>query len=187
MAAFTEALPKIGETERAALESGTVGFEGCLFAGKADFAVLAAIPAERLDEEERVFLEEQVAELCGMLDDFAIDEAHDLPAEVWDYLRRHRFFGMIIPRAYGGLEFSHAAHAAVVTRIASVNGRGGDRDGAEFARARRIAAALRHRGSESALPATPGAQRGSAVLCVDLSLCGLGRGGDPRCRGTDAA
>lgn len=121
MAAFTEALPKIGETERAALESGTVGFEGCLFAGKADFARLAAIPAERLDEEERVFLEEQVAELCGMLDDFAIDEAHDLPAEVWSYLRRHRFFGMIIPRAYGGLEFSHAAHAAVVTRIASVN------------------------------------------------------------------
>ena len=121
MPAFTNALPKIGETERAALESGTVGFEGCLFEGKADFARLAAIPAEQLTEEEQAFLEQRVTELCGMLDDFAIDEAHDLPAEVWRYLRKHRFFGMIIPRAYGGLEFSHAAHAAVVTRIASVN------------------------------------------------------------------
>jgi len=121
MVAFTNALPKLGETERAALEAGTVGFEGCLFEGKADFARLAAIPAEQLTEEERAFLEERVAELCGMLDDFTIDEAHDLPDEVWSYLRTHRFFGMIIPRAYGGLEFSHAAHAAVVTRIASVN------------------------------------------------------------------
>ena len=121
MPAFTNALPKIGETERAALESGTVGFEGCFFEGKADFARLAAIPAEQLTEEEQAFLAQRVPELCGMLDDFAIDEAHDLPAEVWHYLRKHRFFGMIIPRAYGGLEFSHAAHAAVVTRIASVN------------------------------------------------------------------
>jgi acyl-CoA dehydrogenase len=56
-----------------------------------------------------------------MLDDYAIDEAHDLPPEVWQYLREHGFFGMIIPRAYGGLEFSHATHAEVVTRIASVN------------------------------------------------------------------
>ncbi|EHP44130.1 acyL-CoA dehydrogenase domain-containing protein [Cupriavidus basilensis OR16] len=121
MPTFTNALPKIGETERAALESGTVGFEGCFFEGKADFARLAAIPAEQLTEEEQEFLQRRVPELCGMLDDFAIDEAHDLPVEVWHYLREHRFFGMIIPRAYGGLEFSHAAHAAVVTRIASVN------------------------------------------------------------------
>ncbi|WP_454737953.1 acyl-CoA dehydrogenase [Cupriavidus necator] len=121
MPAFTDALPKIGETERAALESGTVGFEGCFFEGKADFARLAEIPAEQLTEAEQTFLEHRVPELCGMLDDFAIEEAHDLPAEVWHYLREHRFFGMVIPRAYGGLEFSHAAHAAVVTRIGSVN------------------------------------------------------------------
>lgn len=121
MPAFIKSLPKIGETERAALESGSVGLEGCFFQGKADFARLAAIPSEQLTAGEQAFLEERVAELCGMLDDFAIDEAHDLPAEVWNYLRKHRFFGMIIPRAYGGLEFSHAAHAAVVTRIASVN------------------------------------------------------------------
>lgn len=121
MPAFTNALPRIGETERAALESGTVGFEGCFFEGRVDFARLAAIPTEQFTEQEQAFLEQRVPELCGMLDDFAIDEAHDLPAEVWHYLRKHRFFGMIIPRAYGGLEFSHAAHAAVVTHVASVN------------------------------------------------------------------
>ncbi|ODV42671.1 hypothetical protein AWV79_24685 [Cupriavidus sp. UYMMa02A] len=121
MPAFANVLPRIGETERAALESGTVGFEGCFFEGKADFARLAAIPGEQLTGAEQAFIDERVTELCDMLDDFAIDEAHDLPAEVWRFLREHRFFGMIIPRAYGGLEFSHAAHAAVVTRIASVN------------------------------------------------------------------
>ncbi len=121
MPVFKKALPKIGDTERAALESGTVGFEGCFFEGKADFARLARIPAVRPNPEEQAFLEQQVPELCRMLDDYAIDQEQDLPQEVWQYLRRHGFFGMIIPRAYGGLEFSHAVHAEVVTRIASVN------------------------------------------------------------------
>ncbi|MTW10132.1 acyl-CoA dehydrogenase [Pseudoduganella eburnea] len=118
---FSKALPKIGDTERAALESGTVGFEGCFFEGRVDFSRLAAIPVQRPNAQEQAFLDRRVPELCRMLDDYAIDEAHDLPQEVWQYLREHGFFGMIIPRAFGGLEFAHATHAEVVTRIASVN------------------------------------------------------------------
>ncbi|UVW30040.1 acyl-CoA dehydrogenase [Massilia sp. H6] len=118
---FKKALPTIGATERAALESGTVGFEGRIFEGKIDFSALAAIAPARPQAHEQAFLDEQVPALCRMLDDFEIDQAGDLPAEVWDYLRQHGFFGMIIPRAYGGLEFSHTVHAQVVTRIASVN------------------------------------------------------------------
>lgn len=118
---FRKVLPTIGDTERAALESGTVGFEGCFFEGKVDFSRLAAVAVPRPSAQELDFLERRVPELCRMLDDYAIDEAHDLPPEVWQYLREHGFFGMIIPRAYGGLEFAHGVHAEVVTRIASVN------------------------------------------------------------------
>jgi acyl-CoA dehydrogenase len=121
MAPFGKALPPLGETERAALEAGTVGFEGRLFAGRPDFDALAAIGPNRLTAEETTFLTGEVVELIGMLDDYAIDQARDLPPEVWRFLREKKFFGMIIPREYGGLGFGHFAHAAVISRIATVN------------------------------------------------------------------
>jgi len=115
------ALPAISETERAALEAGTVGFEGSLFAGRPDFGRLAALGAPRLRDDEQQFLDHEVRTLCAMLDDHAIDQAHDLPPAVWDYLKEKRFFGMIVAREFGGLGFSATAQAAVVTRIATVN------------------------------------------------------------------
>jgi acyl-CoA dehydrogenase len=121
LAPFSKALPAMGETERAALEAGTVGFEGELFSGRPDFDALLRRGPNRLTDAEQRFIDEEVATLVGMLDDFAIDEAGDLPPEVWRYLREHKFFGMIIPREHGGLGFGHHAHAVVVTRIASVN------------------------------------------------------------------
>ncbi|WP_255511664.1 hypothetical protein [Mitsuaria sp. TWR114] len=102
MAPFAKALPAMGDTERAALEAGTVGFEGQLFAGQPDFDALIARGPNRLTEEERRFLDEEVGTLVGMLDDHAIDEAGDLPPQVWQYLREHRFFGMIIRRHSAG-------------------------------------------------------------------------------------
>lgn len=121
MAPFAKALPTMGETERAALDAGTVGFEGDLFAGRPDFDALLRRGRASLNDAERHFIEHEVVALCAMLDDHAIDEARDLPPEVWHFLRKHRFFGMIIPREHGGLGFSHTAHAEVVARIATVN------------------------------------------------------------------
>lgn len=121
MGPMARALPPMGDTERAALEAGTVGFEGALLAGNPDFDALIRTGPARLSPEEQSFLDTEVRTLCTMLDDFAIDQAHDLPPHVWRYLREHRFFGMIIPREWGGLGFSHQAHAAVVTRIATLN------------------------------------------------------------------
>lgn len=121
MQPFSKALPPLGDTERAALEAGTVGFEGLLFAGRPDFDALSAKGPDRLTGREQSFLEREVRELCRMLDEHAIDEARDLPSEVWRYLRDNRFFGMIIPEEFGGLGFGHCAHATVVTRIATVN------------------------------------------------------------------
>src|SRR5690606_36687751 len=72
-----------------------------------------------LSERERAFLAGPVEALCARLDEWEIDRAGDLPAEVWEQLRRDRFFGMIIPESYGGLGFSAAAHSAVITRLST--------------------------------------------------------------------
>lgn len=121
MAPFSKALPQMGDTERAALEAGTVGFEGQLFAGRPDFDALLGMGPGVLTTQEQAFLDNEVRTLCAMLDDFAIGEARDLPPEVWQFMREKRFFGMIIPTEWGGLGFGHHAHATVVTRIATVN------------------------------------------------------------------
>ncbi len=118
---FSKALPPMGDTERAALEAGTVGFEGQLFSGAPDFDHLLKVAANCLTADEQAFIDNDVAGLVALLDDHAIDKAGDLPPEVWQYLREHRFFGMIIPVEHGGLGFGHHAHATVVTRIATVN------------------------------------------------------------------
>ena len=121
MAPFSKALPPMGDTERTALEAGTVGFEGQLFAGLPDFDALIAMGPAVLSAREQAFLDHEVRDLCAMLDDFEIDSARDLPPEVWRFLREKRFFGLIIPEQSGGLGFGHYAHATIVTRIASVN------------------------------------------------------------------
>jgi acyl-CoA dehydrogenase len=111
--------PRVGETERIALDAGTVWWDGELFSGRPDWEALLRFPVRDLDERESAFLAGPVEELCGLLDDWKVTQAGDLPAEVWSFLRGHRFFGMIIPEAYGGLGFSARAHSAVVTKLAS--------------------------------------------------------------------
>src|SRR5690606_21797550 len=89
---------------------------------KPDWRRLLDFEVKALSAEERAFLDGPVNELCSMLDDWQISRERDLPADVWRFIKEQRFFGMIIPKRYGGLEFSAAAHAAVVTRISSRSG-----------------------------------------------------------------
>ncbi|MCC6592678.1 MAG: acyl-CoA dehydrogenase [Xanthomonadales bacterium] len=114
--------PQLSETERVALEAGTVGWEGELFSGAPRWGKLLAQPAPQLSSEEKAFLEGPVAEVCALLNDWEIThERNDLPPQVWDFLKRHRFFGMIIPKQYGGLGFSAHAHSAVLQRLAGIS------------------------------------------------------------------
>jgi acyl-CoA dehydrogenase len=112
-------LPRMSETERIALEAGTVWWDGELFSGAPDWRKLLDFRTRPLSEEERAFLDGPVEELCRKLDDWAITERRDLPAEIWELLRKERFLGLIIPRAYGGLGFSAIAHSSVVAKLAS--------------------------------------------------------------------
>jgi acyl-CoA dehydrogenase len=117
---FKSVLPPMSATEKDAIDAGTVWWDAELFSGRPDWDKLLRAPTAGLTTEERAFLDGPVEELCGMLDDWQIShELDDLPAEVWAYLRKHRFFAMIIPRQHGGLEFSARAQSEVVMKIAS--------------------------------------------------------------------
>jgi acyl-CoA dehydrogenase len=115
-------MPKISSTEREALEAGTVWWDAELFSGKPRWRRLLRQPAPSLSEREQAFLNGPVEELCLMLDDWEICEKQiDLPEPVWQFIRENRFFSMIIPKEYGGLEFSAQANSAVIMKIASRN------------------------------------------------------------------
>ncbi|MEO5657224.1 MAG: acyl-CoA dehydrogenase [Nitrospiria bacterium] len=118
--AFRRAMPTMSQTEREALEAGTVWWDAELFGGRPRWERLLAVPEPSLSHEERAFLDGPVEELCAMLDDWRItEEWRDLPPEVWRFIKAKGFFGMIIPKKYGGLEFSALAHSNVVMKLAS--------------------------------------------------------------------
>ncbi len=111
--------PRMSETERVALEAGTVWWDGELFSGAPNWNRIADFTPRRLSNKERAFLDGPCTALCRMLDDHAIRAAGDLPLAVWSFLKRERFMGMIIPEQYGGLGFSAIAHSSVVAMLAS--------------------------------------------------------------------
>ena len=123
LAVYRKISPQLSETEQIALEAGTVGFEGELFSGKPNWSVLLKQPKPELSVEERAFLDGPCEELCRMTDEWRIThELADLPPEVWNFVKQNKFFGMIIPKKYGGLEFSAYAQSAVLQKLMSISG-----------------------------------------------------------------
>jgi acyl-CoA dehydrogenase len=116
-------LPQISATEQEAIDAGTVWWDGELFSGDPNWDKLLAYPKAELSVREQSFVDNEVEQLCAMLDDWDITHVRaDLPEEVWQFIKDKGFFGMIIPRRYGGLEFSAQAHSAVVSKVASRSG-----------------------------------------------------------------
>src|ERR1700675_388337 len=114
------ALPRLSDTEREAIEAGDVWWDAELFTGNPDWRKLLAFAPAKLSEEEQQFLAGPVEELCGMLDDWKINwQWHDLPPDVWDFLKSRKFFAMIIPKQYGGLGFSAFAPSGVIRQMLS--------------------------------------------------------------------
>ncbi|TDJ35365.1 MAG: acyl-CoA dehydrogenase [Gammaproteobacteria bacterium] len=117
---FRSVVPSISDTEREALDAGTVWWDAELFTGKPDWKMLLSTPAPHLSDEERAFLDGPVDELCDMLDNWEIThELKDLPPAAWEFIKTNGFFGMIIPKEYGGLGFSAQAQSEVVMKISS--------------------------------------------------------------------
>jgi acyl-CoA dehydrogenase len=117
---FRRILPAMSDTEREALEAGQAWWETDLISGRPDWKRMLEFPAPRLSPEEQAFIDGPVDTLCALIDDWRItEELRDLPPEVWSFIRHHGFFGMIIPKRYGGLEFSAHAHSTVVMKVAT--------------------------------------------------------------------
>ncbi|HZW50509.1 MAG TPA: acyl-CoA dehydrogenase family protein, partial [Rudaea sp.] len=112
-------LPRLGDTERIALEAGTVWWDAELFGGRPDWEKLLAFKPQLLSPEEQAFLDGPVNELCARLDDWQIQQQRDLPASVWAFMKNNGFFGMGIPKDYGGHAFSAIMHSRVVTRLST--------------------------------------------------------------------
>ncbi len=115
-------LPPMSETERDAIEAGTVWWDGELFSGRPDWRKLLDSPRPQLTEEEQAFLDGPTEELCAMVSDWEIGQQLDLPPEAWAHIKQHGFFALIIPKEYGGKGFSAYAHSQVAMKLATRSG-----------------------------------------------------------------
>ena len=117
---YRKALPPISETEREAIDAGTVWWEGEIFSGNPDWEKLLSAGKPTLSDEEQEFLDGPVNQLCHMVNAWDIHQNQaDIPAEVMDFIKQERFLGMIIPREYGGLDLSAVAQAKVLTKLST--------------------------------------------------------------------
>ena len=116
----------MSQTERDAIEAGTAWWEAELFRGNPDWDQLLKHNMSELSDEEQAFLDGPVDELCSMIDDWEVtNDLNDLSPKVWEYIKKNKFLGMIIPKKYGGLEFSAIAHSSVVMKISTRSGTAG--------------------------------------------------------------
>ena len=114
-------LPRISDTERQALEAGTVWIDGQFFSGNPDFVSMLKEPYNRHSEEEQAFIDGPVEELCRMIDSYDIITSRRVPDEVLDFIKQQGFMGLLIPREYGGKEFSTLAISSIMAKINAYN------------------------------------------------------------------
>lgn len=120
LSVFSTMLPTISKTESDALAAGSVWWEGELFSGFPNWQTLNELPAAKLTDEEQAFLEGPTEELCNLLNEWEIThKLLDMPENVWTFIKKNGFFSMLIPKEYGGLEFSPVGISMVLTKIAS--------------------------------------------------------------------
>ena len=119
---FKKTLPPMSQTERDAIDAGTVWWDGELFSGRPDWDQLLAYPKVQLTEEEQAFIDGPTEELCAMVTDWEIGQTMDLPPRAWAHIKEHGFFALIIPKEFGGKGFSAYAHSQVAMKLATRSG-----------------------------------------------------------------
>lgn len=119
---FQRTLPPLSQTERDAIDAGTVWWDGELFSGRPNWNTLLAYPKAQLSEEEQAFIDGPTEQLCAMVSDWQISQDLDLPPEAWAFIKEQGFFALIIPKAYGGKGFSAYAHSQVAMKLATRSG-----------------------------------------------------------------
>ena len=119
---YRNVMPTMSRTEREAISAGTVTWEGDLFRGNPSWRKLLKISPPKLTPEEQAFIDGPLETLCGMIHDWDITHNRaDLPPEMWKFIKEQGFFGLIIPKVYGGKEFSAYAHSQILTKISGLS------------------------------------------------------------------
>jgi len=122
LAFYRRIMPAMSQTEEEALNAGDLDWTAEVFSGMPDWKKLSALPKNGLSAEEQAFLAGPVEELCAMLSDWRISQIErNIPAPVWEHLKSNGYFGLIIPKKFGGKEFSALAHAQIISKVASVS------------------------------------------------------------------
>jgi alkylation response protein AidB-like acyl-CoA dehydrogenase len=92
-------LPPMSQTEKIALEAGSVWWDQQIMSGKPNWNLLFSTPAPSLTEEERDFIENEVNQACEMVNEWNINHDHnELPDHIWSFIKEKGFLGMIIPK-----------------------------------------------------------------------------------------
>ncbi|MFB4402445.1 acyl-CoA dehydrogenase [Pseudomonas inefficax] len=119
---FRRTLPPMSQTEREAIDAGTVWWDGELFSGRPNWQNLLDYPSPTLTEEEQAFIDGPTEQLCAMVSDWQIGQDLDLPPAAWAHIKSQGFFALIIPKEYGGKGFSAYAHSQVAMKLATRSG-----------------------------------------------------------------
>lgn len=114
-----KSLPPISETEQVVLDAGDKWIETDLFCGTVNWQKILSDKAVALTTEEQSFLDNEVETVCKMVSEWEIYEQSFLPDKVWDYIKQQGFWALVIPKEYGGKEFSALAHSTIITKLAS--------------------------------------------------------------------
>jgi len=109
-------LPKISKTEQIALQCGTIGFDRDIFDGRPSLVKLRDTYNPKITEEEQNFLSNEVNTLCSMINDHDVSLKKDFSKDTWDYMRSKGFFGLKIPKEWGGKGFSTQAVGMVLSK-----------------------------------------------------------------------
>lgn len=97
----------------------SVGFDRDIFGGSPSLQHLIDTYTPKMSPEEESFLNNQVSHLCSLLNDHDVVTKKDFSKEAWDYMRDEKFFGMKIPKEWGGLGFSTHAVSQVLAKLAT--------------------------------------------------------------------
>ncbi|CAE6765240.1 acyl-CoA dehydrogenase [Paraburkholderia aspalathi] len=117
---FRKILPEMSPTERDAIEAGTVWWDAQLFSGRPHWDTLLGYGPATLSAEEQAFLDVECEQLCDLANDWETSMVwQDLSPETWQYIKERGFLGMIIPKQYGGKQFSAYAHSQVIMKLST--------------------------------------------------------------------
>ena len=124
LALYKRILPPMSQTEREAIDAGTVWWDADLFSGTPDWERLLAFPKPALTPEEQSFLDNETEQLCALALDWESTQIHqDLSPEAWQFIKDKGFLGMIIPKKYGGKQFSATLHSQVIQKLSTRSSR----------------------------------------------------------------